>query len=316
MRAARHALVIAVLGLVSAGACTNDYGTFRIGAGGTAGTGDTDASAGSGGASTGGMAGATGGSAGATGGAAGSAGATGGVGATGGSSSGAGGAGALGGGPGSDAAAGVGGSDPGVDGSVGGAAGADGGSGAASGLDAAPDVTWCGTPDTVEHCGACGRACSTAGTETLVCASGVCASSCQIGFGNCTQPPTGPDDGCETPTSANNSHCGGCGNVCTGLTCQGSLCGCGGDAACREGGPPGQAVCDTGTRRCTCSGTPCNVGERCNEGCRCNGGAACASGQTCCSTGCFDLATDASHCGACHRPCAPGQTCVAGQCQL
>jgi len=41
----------------------------------------------------------------------------------------------------------------------------------------------------------------------------------------------------------------------------------------------------------------------------------CPEGLRCCSTGCVDVASDATHCGLCEQPCAPqGDTCTSGMC--
>jgi hypothetical protein len=51
----------------------------------------------------------------------------------------------------------------------------------------------------------------------------------------------------------------------------------------------------------------------CQPKCQCTGN------QGCCNAlhddyTCFDLDTDASHCGDCGHPCSPGETCSAGRC--
>jgi hypothetical protein len=82
-----------------------------------------------------------------------------------------------------------------------------------------PDLDGCETSTTnnTNACGACGRACSTAGVATLLCSGGACNSSCQSGFGNCSMPTgSAPDDGCESNlTTCVGTPC--CGTLCTGL---------------------------------------------------------------------------------------------------
>lgn len=176
-----------------------------------------------------------------------------------------------------------------------------------------------------DHCGSCTRPCSNANVATRVCTAGVCNSTCDLGFANCSTPmaPTG-DLGCETNASANNTNCGGCGNNCGmqggGFTCSlnvpgvQNLCGCTNNPTCNAGGA---GTCNTGI--CSCNGTACRPGEACAAGpvCSCNGGAACAMGEACCQTpaGCRNLATDTQNCGGCGHACSAGESCVAGVCQ-
>lgn len=192
------------------------------------------------------------------------------------------------------------------------------------------------TDTDVDNCGACKRACSTAGVASRVCAGGVCTSACVLGMGNCGQPAApAADDGCETSTAASSQSCGGCGNACTSAmldsnqACnQGSssqkVCGCGSFLECEYGGHTAPAC--NGLGRCVCNGTACQVGESCKDPtstdgatgdvCSCWGGAACAAGKTCCQKplGCFDLQSDPQSCGACGHACAPGLVCALGAC--
>jgi hypothetical protein len=69
---------------------------------------------------------------------------------------------------------------------------------------AAPNLNGCETAlNTISNCGGCGRACSSSHVAQPQCAFGVCISTCQSGFVNCSTPnaPT-PDDGCECAGSA------------------------------------------------------------------------------------------------------------------
>ncbi len=182
----------------------------------------------------------------------------------------------------------------------------------------------------VDNCGTCFRACSGTHVLSRECSGGVCASTCELGFANCSRPAAGADDGCERAVSTDNANCGGCGNDCTmqgsGLTCGlgGTLpgqCGCNDNMACRTGMAGGG--CNMATGRCLCGPTSCRPGEACQiaamgpDVCSCNGGAACGSNQTCCQTpaGCKDLESDSGSCGACGRACPNGFFCSAGVCE-
>lgn len=116
------------------------------------------------------------------------------------------------------------------------------------------------------HCGQCARSCSTTEALALACTDGKCTSTCNPGFGNCTQP-TAPvtDNGCETSTTTSVSNCGGCNNVCTTAA----------NNTARSCVEPGtcQYSCATNRQDCNAATAP-NL-----DGCECEGGA-------CCGTGC------------------------------
>jgi hypothetical protein len=120
------------------------------------------------------------------------------------------------------------------------------------------------------HCGACQRACGTTKSVGAGCVQGLCRHRCEAGFGDCAQPATGPDDGCETDTKIESANCGSCGNDCSkqggdsGLSCSAGICGCSGDKQCEIGGGA-NGTCDTATGLCACDGTTCAPGEACHK---------------------------------------------------
>ena len=105
---------------------------------------------------------------------------------------------------------------------------------------AADDGCETNTNSNVDNCGACSRACSSTNVATRSCNGGLCNSTCSSNgtYGNCSEPAApAADDGCETNTSNNVSHCGSCSNVCpvpsnASPVCVSSMCGTG---ACNSG---------------------------------------------------------------------------------
>ena len=82
----------------------------------------------------------------------------------------------------------------------------------------------------VNHCGACGRECSTTGVASWWCEGGVCTSTCQSGYVNLNRPAApGADDGCEVDLAASEEHCGAQGRACSSTNvatpnCEGGVC--------------------------------------------------------------------------------------------
>jgi hypothetical protein len=87
------------------------------------------------------------------------------------------------------------------------------------------------TLDSVTDCGRCGHTCTNPNGSTA-CNAGTCVPSCAPGFASCDGDP---DNGCEQPTDADVTNCGGCGIRCgvtpgysypdtTSYTCQGGVC--------------------------------------------------------------------------------------------
>jgi hypothetical protein len=75
----------------------------------------------------------------------------------------------------------------------------------------------------LNNCGACGNVCPAVANGVPACNSGVCGvGGCYPGFADCY---SNLGDGCETNTSSNTLHCGGCGLQClSGEVCSASAC--------------------------------------------------------------------------------------------
>ncbi|MBN2496851.1 MAG: choice-of-anchor D domain-containing protein [Deltaproteobacteria bacterium] len=192
-----------------------------------------------------------------------------------------------------------------------------------------------------DDCGGCDRVCSADHVAALACAGGLCSSSCQPGWGNCSQPAyPGDDDGCETATDADTAHCGGCARACSTvhtstLSCAGGVC----DSSCANGwgncSLPAFPAADDGCE--TDLNTPVDCGD-CGRACSslhtdslaCANGlcsSSCVSGWANCSRpaapaaddGCETHAdVDTAHCGGCNRSCSSSHTasvlCSGGLC--
>jgi poly(3-hydroxybutyrate) depolymerase len=124
------------------------------------------------------------------------------------------------------------------------------------------------------------------------------------------------------------AHCGACDRACpvrpnAAATCAAGTCGftcLAGFADCDRDPANGCEVdTRTNTSHCGACGRPCRIGQTCTAGTCVGAGAVCPAGFGDCDqrsgNGCeVHTRTNASHCGACGRPCYVGQTCVAGAC--
>ncbi len=176
--------------------------------------------------------------------------------------------------------------------------------------------------NTATACGACGVVCRYPNGNGS-CSAGRCAlSTCVAGFDNCDG---NADNGCETPTAADSSNCGRCGNRCpSGTACSAGTC-----ASVCTGGTTfcgGRCVAlDSDPSACGTCGRVCAGGSNATPACR--GGAcalACDRGFGDCdgdpSNGCeTNLRTTVAHCGACGATCRPSNAtaaCVDGACRV
>lgn len=136
------------------------------------------------------------------------------------------------------------------------------------------------TTSSTSHCGACNRACSTLGTQTLSCSGGVCTSSCTGTLGNCSQPGApAADDGCETDLASDPTSCGGCGRACAtnnvaSLSCSAGKC---------------DSFCDVGFANCNQPSAPAS-----DDGCE------------------LDARNGDTQCGSCTNSCTAQNNLVCG----
>jgi hypothetical protein len=127
-----------------------------------------------------------------------------------------------------------------------------------------------------DHCGGCGKACSSNNVAARSCQLGEsCQPQCAPGFADCS---TAKNDGCEVATTTDVNNCGGCGKACPGgnpgdtPSCFGSKC----YLACA----PGRLDCDVLVRGCE-----------------------------------TDPSRDSLNCGACGHKCPKNMACTDGVCE-
>jgi hypothetical protein len=198
------------------------------------------------------------------------------------------------------------------------------------------------TNDTVAACGACGRSCSNANTNSLDCNGGLCEPNCALGFDDCNADDgIGADDGCETSVDDTVTACGSCGRACsntnaTSRTCQDGLCepACAtgfGDCEPDDGNGPDDG-CETDTDavvdHCGACGRDCSFTNTSQRSCAdglCD--PTCAAGFGDCvlddgngaDDGCETNTEDTvAHCNACGRACSSANAttldCSTGAC--
>ena len=184
----------------------------------------------------------------------------------------------------------------------------------------------------IDNCGACGSVCPrNFPQDYFACSNGVCVPECgAISTTSAWQDCDGiPDNGCETSVTANNKHCGACGNVCSDPTMP---CVRRGDNTWACGCAPDEQLCETqsGTtcverdddNHCGACGNKCdpnndggtpppNAAYGCNNG-QC-GALKCKSGYSDCDNvldnGCETPVDTDENCGTCGNACPNGQSC-------
>ncbi len=185
-------------------------------------------------------------------------------------------------------------------------------------------------------CGTCGNVCPPpTGLPTLPrswhatygCRGGQCNQpTCSYGYDDCNGDLGDPSgDGCETPTTGDPEHCGGCGikcefdSICYYGTC---ICKCG--SSCYEGlggdldsDPANCGACGV---RCDVSPPPPATEPVCNHG-MCE--SRCVASHADCDhdlgNGCeTNILSDPLNCGGCGVRCdgIEGQACIEGHCTM
>lgn len=196
-----------------------------------------------------------------------------------------------------------------------------------------------------DNCGGCGldgKDCSKEyANATSTCASFACTPPvCKTGFGDCKN---GTSDGCETDTTTDEDHCGGCNkacvlggsahtsqNLCTSSQCN-PVC-TGNYASCDNNKYNGcEANRDDDEGNCGVCGTVCDATTTAHVSSNsCSSGTCapqCLTGYADCDTsrtnGCeIDKTTNALHCGGCNNVCSvaasahvKSNTCSGSSCQ-
>lgn len=165
--------------------------------------------------------------------------------------------------------------------------------------------------------------CPARSRTSVSCEGSVCVYTCEAGFDDCDGDPI---NGCETDTTRDLDHCGGCGMACTfdnaNGTCTSSTCEL---MACRVGfedcDGDSRNGCEANLRSTSTCGScaeTCAAGELCDStGATpvCN--ADCAG--TVCGDECVDTSTNPLRCGDCDTACpvptgASDATCADAMC--
>jgi hypothetical protein len=193
---------------------------------------------------------------------------------------------------------------------------------------AAPDGCERDLGSSVEHCGACGRACVIARGAGR-CDEGRCAiASCDANFADCNGDPR---DGCEVDLRSSDAHCGACGAGCAAGTngrsvCQMGRCVAGCTAPFSDCNGRADDGCEVDTSstlsHCGACGASCVIANglaRCDAGrcavAGCNPGFADCNGRA--DDGCeVDTSSALRDCGACGAACPAGRVCARGVCEL
>jgi hypothetical protein len=162
------------------------------------------------------------------------------------------------------------------------------------------------------NCGACGRACSSAG-GTATCSAGVCGTACAAGYANCDGSAT---NGCETYIASNTQSCGACGRACSSAggtaTCSAGVCGttcAAGYANCDGSAANGcETYLASNSLNCGACGRACAAGQPCTNGTCCSPNANACAARECgsVSNGCGGTVS----CGTCEA----GFKCSSGYC--
>ena len=219
------------------------------------------------------------------------------------------------------------------------------------GLYGVPSIGECLDPSSSDsHCGACGNACPPGGDGTVEappntyfgCFEGACGTpKCKTGWGDCDLDP---ENGCETPLTNNDEHCGTCGYRCQdGTTCDLKVISIGATipmCMCAKGTTfCGASIVQGGVEvermgncrdltsdkdNCGACGAPCSAPAHAIAACiygscdwSCNAGWGDCNGSR--DDGCeTDISFDPKNCGGCGIACdgIAGQACVNGQCMV
>jgi len=182
-----------------------------------------------------------------------------------------------------------------------------------------------------DNCGACDNVCSSNHVPTPTCSASTCNGACAAGYTDCNADKR--TDGCETHTDTDIANCGACGRTCstsqiTSVTCGGGVCNgtcTSGYADCNSNKQTDGCETETLTNpnycgSCTGNCSSNHMQTRTCAGGSCNG--TCAAGFDDCNNnkltdGCeSDVRYDEANCGACGDPCATGESCVNGTCQV